>query len=223
MTSVRRAPSTRLAVIGADDPLGEAVVREALVRGIAVTATAPDPSRVARVTADLEVRAARERSEEDLREAISGADAVVLGIGTRLSSPPTMIRTDTAVALVRAMRALGLPRLVAASHVDLAGPARAPRAVRAALAPLRTALHQGSVADLRRMEHLLGSSGLATTVLRAGRLTDLLGSKAYRLVAPEEAVAAPLPLEDLARALVDQALEASSARPVYAVVPARPD
>lgn len=210
----------RLAVIGADDRLGEAVVREAVVRGLAVTATAADPARVARISAGLEVRGARESCEAELREAVQGADAVVLGLDPQLGSAPTTRRTDAAIALVRAMRAAGLGRLVAASHVDLAGPALLPRAVRGALAPLRARLDQGALADLRRMEHLLESASLDTTVLRAARLSEVLGSGAYRLVPPSEAVAASLPREDLARALVDQALEGSSARPVYAVVPA---
>ncbi|MFC0676038.1 NAD(P)H-binding protein [Brachybacterium hainanense] len=222
MTASAAPAPFRLVVIGADDQLGEAVMREAVVRGLAVTATAADPAAVARFTRDLEVRGAAPSSEDELAAAVAGADAVVLGHGTELGSEPTMSRTDTTIALVRALRAVGVGRLVAASHVDLDGPARAPRALRGALAPLRRLAGGGSIADLRRMELLLETSGLRTTVLRAGRIIDLLGSKAYRLVPPEEAGAAPLPREDLARALVDQALEPASSRAVYAVLPARP-
>lgn len=217
-----------LTVIGADEELGEAVVREALVRGLTVTATAADPSRIARITADLRILAADPRSAEDLHRAITrhraidGSDAVVLGIGPDTGNEPTMSRTEATIAAVRAMRRADVDRLVAASHADLGGPSMVPPRLRGPLVPLHRRLERGSLADMRRMEVLLESSGLRTTVLRSGRLVDLLGSKAYRLATPQEALASPLPREDLARAMVDQSLEKDSARGVYSVIPSAP-
>jgi uncharacterized protein YbjT (DUF2867 family) len=57
---------------------------------------------------------------------------------------------------------------------------------------------------------LLEASGADWTVLRAGRLTDLLGTRKPMLLAAEQGARVPasrrIPREDLARALVDQAL-----------------
>src|SRR5690625_3241849 len=152
--------SSSITVIGADDPLGEAVVGEALVRGLLVQATAVHPEQLPRLSPTLRVVRARPAVQHELVPAISGTDAVVLGLSPRLGSEPTMRVTDAAIATARAMRAAGVPRLMAASSLDLAGPSAAPNALRSLLAPVHDRLHHGGLQDLRRLERLLASSGL---------------------------------------------------------------
>src|SRR5690625_2087922 len=82
--------SSSITVIGADDPLGEAVVREALVRGLLVQATAVHPEQLPRLSPTLRVVRARPAVQHELVPAISGTDAVVLGLSPRLGSEPTM-------------------------------------------------------------------------------------------------------------------------------------
>src|SRR5690625_2415468 len=137
--------SSSITVIGADDPLGEAVVREALVRGLLVQATAVHPEQLPRLSPTLRVVRARPAVQHELVPAISGTDAVVLGLSPRLGSEPTMRVTDAAIATARAMRAAGVPRLMAAPRLELAGPSGAaagPRPLRGAGAdePRRGAL-----------------------------------------------------------------------------------
>ncbi|MCT2177604.1 NAD(P)H-binding protein [Brachybacterium muris] len=192
-----------LTVIGADDLLGEAVVREALVRGLRVRGTAPLPQRVPRLSPEFEVLRAEAGSQDDLEPAVKGADAVVLALTPQLVADPTMQATDAAIAAVRAMRAAGVERLVAVSSIELADPARV-------LGPLRRRLHHGGLQDLRRLERLLAGSGLDWTVLRAGRPTDLLGTREQSVGTRHDEGSRALPREDLARALVDQALTGGS-------------
>lgn len=188
-----------LTVIGADDPLGEAVVREALVRGLRVRATAPLPRRVPRLSPELEVLRAESGSQEDLEPAVRGADGVVLALTPQLVHDATMLATDAAIAVVRAMRAVGAQRLVGVSSTELSDSSRL-------WGPLRRRLHHGGLQDLRRLERLLAGSGLDWTVLRAGRTTDLLGTREQVVGSALEQGDRTLPREDLARALVDQAL-----------------
>lgn len=200
-----------ITVIGADDLLGEAVVREALVRGLRVRATAPLPDRVPRLSPALEVVRAESGSQDDLAPAVAGSDAVVLGLTPQLIVDPTMLATDAVIATVRAMRDAGVQRLVAVSSTELEDPSP----VRG---PFLRRLHHGGLEDLRRLERLMLGSGVDWTVLRAGRPTDLLGTRQQSVLTGPADTGRSLPREDLARALVDQALVPGSEPRVLNVV-----
>lgn len=204
-------------MIGADDPLGEAVVREALVRGCSVRATAPLPDRVPRLSPALQVLRAQSEVQEELVPAVRGADAVVLALSPQLGAEASMLATESAIATVRALREAGVRRLVAVSSTEVAGPTAAPVALRRVLGPVHHRLHHGGLQDLRRLEHLLAGSGLDWTVLRSGRLTDLLGTGEHALVPAHEDGSRTIAREDLARALVDQALSPGQDPRVLAV------
>lgn len=195
-----------ITVIGADDPLGEAVVREALVRGLSVRATTPRPHQFPTLSRELAVVRARPEAQHELTPAITGADAVVLGLSPQLGAEPTMRITDAAIATARAMREAGVRRLTAASSIDLAGPSAAPTALRSLLTPLHDRLHHGGLQDLRRLEQLLAGSGLDWTVLRVGALVELLGTREQRTAPVAEGASRSVAREDLAHALLDQAL-----------------
>jgi putative NADH-flavin reductase len=216
-------PPTTVTVIGADDPLGEAVMREALVRGLAVQATAARAEQIPRLSPRLQLHTADPQDQSSLLPAVDGADAVVLGLTPQTTGAPSMRLTDTVIALVRAMREVGAQRLVAASSLELGG--RAPETGATALArslarSARRVGPRGGLQDLQRLEQLCAGSGLDWTVLRAGSLTDLLGTKRARSVALAEGGDAQLAREDLACALLDQALRPGR-RPRLAAVTAR--
>lgn len=204
-----------ITVIGADDPLGEAVIREALVRGLEVVATAPLPDRVPRLSPALRLVRAEPHAQEDLAPAIAGTGTVVLALSPRPDGEPTMRRTDATLATVRAMREVGAHRLVAASSIELGGAAAT--GLRGLTAPVRRRRHHGGLQDLRRLEQLLTGSGTDWTVLRAGTLTDLLGTRRQQVVGLEHGAAGRIAREDLAHALVDQAQRQGTAERVLAV------
>lgn len=209
--------SSSITVIGADDPLGEAVMREALVRGLSVHATARRPEQLPTLSRALRVVEARPSAQHELGPAISGSGAVVLGLSPQLDAEPTMRVTDAAIATARAMREAGVQRLAAASSLDLAGPSTVPSALRSLLGPVHDRLHHGGLQDLRRLERLLAGSGLDWTVLRTGTLVDLLGTKQQRVVPLARGASRTLARDDLARALVDQALRPGGEPRVAAV------
>jgi uncharacterized protein YbjT (DUF2867 family) len=214
-----RPASPRIVVIGADGLLGEAVARDALLRSLEVVSAAEDPSRLARLSPGQLLVEIDPGDPVGLLDALSGASAVILALEPEPTSEPRRHDlADLVTAVVRGMRRTGATRLVASSTLALRGDAADPRTdlgirrgLRAAARELRGAGELSAhVRDLRRCEMLLDGSGMDWTVLRAERLTDLLGTRAPRLLAPEAAAEGPraraVPREDLARALVDQAL-----------------
>lgn len=216
-------PLTTLTVIGADDPLGEAVMREALVRGLTVRATAAHAELIPRLSPRLQVHAADPQDQRALRSAVDGADAMVLGLSPQPAGAPTMRMTDTVIALVRAMREARTTRLVVPSSLELGGLAAENGAAGRARSLARGARRigpRGGLRDLERLEQLCEGSGMDWTVLRAGSLTDLLGTKRARCVPLSVGGDAQLAREDLACALLDQALQPGH-RPRVAAVTAR--
>ncbi|PWH06675.1 hypothetical protein DEO23_06995 [Brachybacterium endophyticum] len=211
-------PPPRLAVFAADSLLGEAVARDALLRACEVVSAAEDPSLVAQVSPAQQIIGIDPGDPVGLLAALDGASAVILALEP--DPVPGAHRCDLSellVSVVRAMRRTGVGRLVSSSSLALSGEAADPRvdrstrrAARDLLTALRTEVSpEDHTRELRRCEMLLDGSGTDWTVLRAGRLTDLLGTRRPRLVDAASATDASsrrIAREDLARALVDQAL-----------------
>jgi uncharacterized protein YbjT (DUF2867 family) len=239
MSSAHHDPSTarpRIAVFGADGLLGEAVARDALLRSLEVVSAAEDPSRLAHISPAQMLVRIDPGDPVGLLEALEGADAVILALdpdspvagGSAAGSAGAGAgAVDLVTSVIRGMRRRHVPRLVASSSLALHGDPAAPRvdrSLRRVLGEigreLRGAPDQGAHArELRRCEMLVAGSGLDWTLLRSGRLTDLLGTRSPRLVRADGAAADPqdprtraIPREDLARALVDQALVAGDPR-----------
>ncbi|MFE5777404.1 NAD(P)-dependent oxidoreductase [Brachybacterium sp. NPDC056505] len=237
MSSARPDPTPvhpRIAVFGADGLLGEAVARDALLRSLEVVSAAEDPSRPARISPAQMLVRIDPGDPVGLLDALEGADAVVLALdpdtaaaGRSADAGPGADDVDLVMSVIRGMRRRHVPRLVASSSLALHGDPASPRvdrSLRRVLGELgrelRGAADQTARArDLRRCEMLVAGSGLDWTLLRAGRLTDLLGTRSPRLVRADGAAADPqdprtraIPREDLARALVDQALVAGDPR-----------
>jgi nucleoside-diphosphate-sugar epimerase len=187
------------------------VVRDALLRSLPVRSGAEDTSRVARIGPGQQILALAPGDERTLAEAADGVRAAVFAAGPEGADGSAERRgsadpTESTVAALRALRRAGVRRVVAASSTALHGGAAAPVLPRGSGSGPRA----DHLRELRRIEMLLEASGADWTVLRAGRLTDLLGTRKPMLLAAEQGARVPasrrIPREDLARALVDQAL-----------------
>jgi putative NADH-flavin reductase len=180
----------KLTIIAATGGVGHELLEQALAAGHDVTAVVRNPSKLSRpvraVTADLAVA-----DPAALEPAITGADAVLSGLGPHSNSDAGIASQGTPV-IVAAMKATGVRRIVAVSAAPVATiatpgrpspPKHDPgdgffmRQVGNRLARVRL----GKVlADLARMEDILRGSGLDWTVVRPPQLTGKPLTATYR-------------------------------------------
>jgi len=180
----------KLTILAATGGIGRQLLEQALAAGHDVTAVVRNPKKLPRavrtVTADL---AAADPAA--LESAVAGADAVVSGLGPR-SASETGVATRGTRAIVRAMQATGVRRIVVVSAAPIGtvpspGRPKPPRhdpgdgfLMRNLLSPLTKAAFRKPYADLALMEDVLRDSGLDWTVVRPPRLTDKPLSGTYR-------------------------------------------
>lgn len=225
-TDPRPIPRPRIAVLAAETGTGEAVARDAVLRGMEVLCLAQQPERVARVSPAQQILALPGEGEPEalasaIADAALGADAAILA----LEPEPGVDRTELVTAALRALRAADVRRVVASSSLLLRGGAHDPvidTGVRSALGALKPGgIPRSALLDLRHAEILLEMSGLDWTILRAGSLTDQLGTRRPRLfpadTAARDASARSIAREDVARALLDQAVQSGAEPRVQAV------
>jgi len=180
----------KLTILAATGGIGRQLLEQALAAGHDVTAVVRNPRKLPRavrtVTADL---AAADPGA--LESAVAGADAVLSGLGPR-SASETGVATRGTRAIVRAMQATGVRRIVVVSAAPIGtvpspGRPKPPRhdpgdgfLMRNLLSPLTKAAFRKPYADLALMEDVLRDSGLDWTVVRPPRLTDKPLSGTYR-------------------------------------------
>ncbi len=180
----------RLTIFAATGRIGRHALDQAVAAGHEVTAVARNPknfpANVRTVTADLSAP-----DPAVLKDAVKGADAVLSGLGPRSLSEAGITRPGT-LAIVQAMRATGVRRIVAVSAAPvstIASPGRPhpPKHdpgegffMRNLLTPFIKAVLRKHYADLALMEDVLRDSGLEWTVIRPPKLTDKPLTGAYR-------------------------------------------
>jgi uncharacterized protein YbjT (DUF2867 family) len=180
----------KLTVFAATGGIGRQLLDQTVAAGHDVTAVARNPSTlpqaVRTVAADL-----AEVDPAALEPAVAGADAVLSGLGPRSRSDAGIASVGTR-AIVRAMQATGVRRIVvvsAAPVATVASPGRPspPRhdpgdgfVMRHLLAPALVAALGGVYADLALMEDVLRDSGLDWTAVRPPRLTNRPPTGTYR-------------------------------------------
>lgn len=157
-----------ITVIGASQGTGAALVDQALSAGHHVRSVArrtpPADGRSHHVTVRGDATDA-----DFLRTAIAGSDAVVVMVGSPARSREP-IRTEVTAAVIEAMQAEGLRRLVVQSSlgvgdsIDRLGPISRYLAFPFML--------KHPIADHNTQEALVRSSGLDWTILRPGYLSD---------------------------------------------------
>ncbi|WP_035853533.1 NAD(P)-dependent oxidoreductase [Kitasatospora azatica] len=180
----------KLTVVAATGGIGRQLLEQALAAGHDVTAVVRNPAKlppgVRSVTADL---AAPDPAA--LATAVTGADAVLSGLGARTTAD-TGVATRGTRALVEAMGATGTRRLIVVSAAPIgtvASPARPnpPKhdpgdgfVMRHLLSPMVRRILRRHYADLAEMEDVLRASTVDWTIVRPPRLTDKPLTGRYR-------------------------------------------
>lgn len=184
----------KLTIFAATGGVGRHLLDQALAAGHSVTAVVRSPAKLGGradpalrvVTADLAAP-----DPEVLELAVGGADAVLSGFGPHGQADAGHTGAGTR-AIVAAMRAAGVSRIVAVSAAPVSttpspGRPHPPRhdpgdtlAMRYVAAPLGKLFLGKVFADLAVMEDVLRESGLDWTVVRPPRLTDKPLTGSYR-------------------------------------------
>jgi len=180
----------RLTIFAATGGIGRQVLEQALAAGHDVTAVVRNPKKLGRkvrvVTADLSAP-----DPAVLESAVRGADGVISGLGA-VSKSDVGVAWQGTQAIVRAMKATGVRRLIVVSAAPISTVASPGRPnppehdpgdgffMRHVLSPVIKAVLRQHYADLARMEDVLRDSGLDWTVIRPPRLTDKALTGTYR-------------------------------------------
>ncbi|MEV8587730.1 NAD(P)H-binding protein [Streptomyces sp. NPDC051180] len=171
----------KLTVFGATGGTGREIVRQALAAGHEVTAVVRDPARLTVTGERLVVRRTDLSDPDALREAVTGRDAVLSGLGARSRADAGVVARLTRSVLT-AMEVEGVRRLLVVSAAPL-GPVPEGQAVvdKVVLAVINAVL-KDVYADLRVMESHLAAGSADWTAVRPPRLTNGRGTGAYRRV-----------------------------------------
>ena len=158
----------KILVIGAAGKTGEAIVKQALAKGHAVTAFvhsakdfAGDGARV--VEGDVLDSAA-------VNAAVAGQEAVLDALGGHTPWKETSLETNAARNVIAAMRIHEVKRLLVISAIGVGGTEElVPSWYEHLIMPT---LLRGAMQDKERMEPVVEASGLEWTLLRPAHLVD---------------------------------------------------
>jgi putative NADH-flavin reductase len=198
----------KLTVLGATGGVGRHLVSHALADGHEVTAVVRDPARLPARGDRLTVARGNALDAASLREPVTGADAVLSGIGQAGRHDPLHPASTSARAATEAMRAAGVRRIVVVSAAPLnRSGAGDPALTRRVFYPLLWAALREVYTDLETMERVLRESGLAWTSVRPPKLTDKPGTGRYRRAIDANPGGSTIPRADVARAMLDAATD----------------
>jgi putative NADH-flavin reductase len=165
----------RLTVFGATGGIGTEVVRQALARDHAVTAVVRDPARLAvPPAAGLTVITADVLDPASIKPALDGTEAVVSALGPRRGGPMNLL-TDSMRAILAAMDATGVRRLIAVSASGFFVEEGEGPLTRYVAKPALRAILRARVPDARRFEQLITTSPTDWTIIRPAQLTNAPG------------------------------------------------
>jgi putative NADH-flavin reductase len=164
----------RLLILGATGGIGRALVDQASRGGHGVTAFVRSPEKLGTPPKGVSVVEGDPRNEGQLRDAITGCDAVLSALGPPIPfTGRTTIMGDAASATVQAMAERGVRRFLAVSG-DLQFPGAGPPWL------MRVSLLRHLSRDQAEMERVIQSTGLDWTIVRPTRLTNGALTGAYR-------------------------------------------
>jgi uncharacterized protein YbjT (DUF2867 family) len=180
----------KLTIVAATGGIGRQLVEQAVAAGHDVTAVVRNPDKLSRqvrsVTTDL---AAADPASLD--SAVTGADAVLSGLGPRSASDVGIVSQGMR-AIIAAMKATGARRIVVVSAAPVGtvaspGNPHPPRHdpgdgffMRHLFSHVAKTVFGKGYADLAVMEDTLRGSGLDWTIVRPPRLTDKPLTGSYR-------------------------------------------
>lgn len=171
----------KVLVVGAAGRTGQAVVTEATAAGHEVTAFVHDADGYT-APAGVRVVAGDSTDRSVVDAAVRGQDAVLDAVGGKAPYKATTLESDTADAIVAAMRRHGVRRLVVTSMLgEGESKANAPAYERLLVATYL----RGADKDKRAMEAAVESSDLDWVILRPAILTDAAATGRVRVFDPE--------------------------------------
>ncbi|MFG2287195.1 NAD(P)-dependent oxidoreductase [Streptomyces sp. NPDC048595] len=194
----------KLTVLGASGGVGRQLVRQALADGHEVTAALRSPDKLTERHDRLTVARADALDAASVQAVVDGADAVLSGMGQVGRHDPLRPASTSARAVVEAMRATGVRRvlMISAGPLNRAGTGQ-PFLSHRVFGPLLWAVLKELYTDLERMEAVLRGSGLDWTAVRPPRLLDKPGEGRYRHAVEAGPAGASIARADVARAMLD--------------------
>lgn len=192
-----------IAVFGGSGRTGRRVVERALAAGYAVRALVRDPAKLTIQGDRLTVLRGDVLDAGAVERTVAGSDAVLSVFGQVKGSPPDLQERGTR-AIVAAMRAHGVTRIVSLSGGGLPAPEDRPKAADRVIRFLLTVLSGAVLADARRHLEVLRESGLEWTVVRGPRLTEAPGVGRARIGWVGVDASTQISRDDLADVLVAQ-------------------
>jgi putative NADH-flavin reductase len=208
----------RVLILGATGKTGQQLVRQALERGLSVTAFGRETSRLPPPGSSLRVVQGDVGDSSAVARAIEGHDAVLsaLGVGRPLKSDATVI--DGIRFVINGMHAHGVRRLIYLSFIGVteSRAAAGPVIRYVARFPLRN-----EIADHEAKEAMIRAADMDWTIVRAPTLTTGAATGQYR---DGESIAARslLPLlsrADVADFMLRQLTDRSYVRKVSRIFP----
>lgn len=173
----------KLTTVAATGGVGRQVMDQAVAAGHDVTAVVRRPDRLSAPVRAVATDLAAPDSAA-LADAVTGADAVLSGLGPRRRSEDGIASAGTR-AVITAMRATGARRLVVVGVAGIAtGPARDRGAgwfTRTVLSRIAWARLHEHYADIARMHQLLRDCDLDWTAVGCPLLTNQPGTGSYRV------------------------------------------
>jgi uncharacterized protein YbjT (DUF2867 family) len=189
--TTRRNIKVKLTIFAATGGIGRQLLEQAVAAGHDVTAVARNPQNLPSTPARVVVANLAAADPAALQPAVSGADAVLSGLGARTKADVGVAWKGTK-AITEAMQASGVRRIFVVSAAPIGtvpSPSRPqpPKHhrgdgffMRHLANPIVKAALREHYADLARMEEVLRDSDLDWTAVRPPRLTDKPVTGTYR-------------------------------------------
>ena len=165
-----------IAVLGATGGTGTQFVNQAIEAGHTISALVRNPKRLAVTGNHVRIVEGDMLKAVDVRQTVSGADAVVSAIGADTLGPTTAY-SESAKILVESMAAEGVRRIITVAAV---GTNRNDPNIMLLGRLVMGLVLRNVLADMKRMEEILESSDLQWTVMWPPRLTDGPKTGKYR-------------------------------------------
>ena len=159
----------RLVVFGANGRSGQALCKEALQRGHEVTAYLRDKTKMADADPRISVVEGTLGKSDAMVEALRGADAAVLALGT-VDRKPNTVLSDGTRQIMTSMRVAGVDRIVAITSMGC-GDSRSQVNSRIMRFVIKTFAKE-IWADKDRQEAAIRASDLDYLIVRPGGLTN---------------------------------------------------
>jgi putative NADH-flavin reductase len=161
----------KIALFGASGRTGQHVLAQALGVGHDVTVLVRDPSRVNRQDRHLKIIKGNIQDAAQLKEAVSGAQAVISVLGPTQNKPAYEISTGTE-NIIAAMKNLGVRRLIVSTGAGVTDPNDTPGPFNQLMNFLVQAFSRFIYKDMVEVASKIRASNLDWTIVRVPMLTD---------------------------------------------------